>query len=154
MKGFFLPPYCSKSYEVAPFYKMKKVFFIFTFISINAFAEPRRAPAVLDTSCNFDIPTTISVMINGQKVEQEKSVELVQKELCKAVRDCMGSAPDERMAELKGREEAACSNKITALTTRVPAVVNDEGFDGSRNAKPDTSNKNPEVDSKPTAVKK
>ncbi len=109
---------------------------LFTLISLNSWAEQNRQPAVLDTSCNFDIPTTTTEIINGLEVTKEKSVEVVSKELCRAVRDCMGSAPDERMAELKGREEAACSNKISAVTTRAPAVVSEPNYDGNRNAKP------------------
>lgn len=157
VKGFFLPPTCPMAHEVAPFYKMKKrllhsLFFIF--LSFNAFAEPSRAPAILDTSCNFDIPTTITEIIDGKKIIKERSVEVVQKELCKAVRDCMGSAPDERMDELKGREVAACSNTIKAITTRVPAVKPESGYDGQRNAKPVSNEKDTTLESKPSATVK
>jgi len=132
---------------MATFYKMKKILFIFTFISLNTFAENSRAPAVLDTSCNLDVASSITVMIDGKKVVKEKSVEVFQKELCKAVRDCMGSAPDEMMEELRGREIAACSNSIKAITTKVPAVKSETSFDGKRNAKPDTMDSKPINDS-------
>lgn len=159
MKGFFLPPTCPKALEVAPFYKMKKIQLLFIFISFNAFAEPSRAPAVLDTSCNFDIPTTITEIINGQKIVKERSVEAVQKELCRVVRDCMASAPDKRIdkmkEELMGREVAACSNTIKAITTRVPAVEAESGYDGQRNAKPYSNEKNRSLEPKTsTTVKK
>jgi hypothetical protein len=153
-RAFFCPS-CPKEFEVAPFYKMKKILILFTFISLNSWAEPNRKPAVLDTSCNFDIPTSTTEIIDGLEVIKEKPVEVVSKELCKAVRDCMGSAPDERMAELKGREEAACSNKITAVTTRAPAVEADPNFDGNRNAKPILDEKDQTLIKKPSeAVKK
>lgn len=105
-------------------------------ISFNSFAENSRSPAVLDGSCNLNIPTTFSVLINGKSVVKEKSIEQVQKEQCQEVKKCMNSAMEEEMEELKSLEAVACSNTLTAVTTKTPGPVIDKNFDGKRNAKP------------------
>lgn len=86
-------------------------------------AENSRSPAVLDNSCNLDIPTG------------DKSPEQVQKDLCKEVRKCMASAEEEEMPELKSLEEVACSSKLTAINTKTPTLVADKNFDGKRKPK-------------------
>lgn len=115
---------------------MKKLFSLTLFFSLQAFGENSRSPAVLDGSCNLDIPTTYTVVLDGKEVTKEKSVEEVQKEQCKEVRKCMNSAPDEEMDELKSLEAVACSNTLTAITTKTPGPIVDKNFDGKRKAKP------------------
>lgn len=116
---------------------MIKNLLIFTFmISFNSFAENSRSPAVLDGSCNLDIATTFRVMENGKEVVKEKTIEEVQKEQCKEVKKCMFSAMEEEMEELKSLEAVACSNTLTAITTKTPGAIVDKNFDGTRKAKP------------------
>lgn len=98
-------------------------------------AENFRAPAVLDNSCNLDIPTQIVSIVNGKEVITEKTAEQVQKEQCKEIRKCMASAEDEEMPELKSLEGVACNVKLAAVNTRTPAIVPDKNFDDSRKAK-------------------
>lgn len=104
--------------------------------SFNSFAENSRSPAVLDGSCNLDIATTYKVMEAGIEVVKEKTIEEVQKEQCKEVKKCMFSAMEEEMDELKSLEAVACSNTLTAITTKTPGAVIDKNFDGRRKAKP------------------
>lgn len=104
--------------------------------SLNSFAENSRSPAVLDGSCNLDIVTTFKVMERGVEVIKEKTIEEVQKEQCKEVKKCMFSAMEEEMDELKSLEAVACSNTLTAVTTKTPGAVVDKNFDGKRKAKP------------------
>ncbi len=104
--------------------------------SLNSFAENSRSPAVLDGSCNLDIATTYKVMEKGVEVVKEKTIEEVQKEQCKEVKKCMFSAMEEEMDELKSLEAVACSNTLTAVTTKTPGAVVDKNFDGKRKAKP------------------
>jgi len=112
----------------------KAILILFTF-SFAASAENFRAPAVLDNSCNLDIPTQVVTMVNGKEVITEKTAEQVQKEQCKEIRKCMASAEDEEMPELKSLEDVACNAKLTAVNTRTPAIVPDKNFDGKRKAK-------------------
>lgn len=112
---------------------------LFTFIlSCSAFAENSRSPAVLDGSCNLNIPTTYKVMVNGKEVEKEKDTMEVLKEQCKEVRKCMNSAEEEEMEELKSLEAVACNNTLNAVTTKTPGPVIDKNFDGKRKAKPES----------------
>lgn len=104
--------------------------------SFNSFAENSRSPAVLDGSCNLDIATTYKVVEGGKEVVKEKTIEEVQKEQCKEVKKCMFSAMEEEMDELKSLEAVACSNTLTAVTTKTPGAVIDKNFDGKRKAKP------------------
>lgn len=116
---------------------MIKNLLVFTFmISFNSFAENSRSPAVLDGSCNLDIATTFKMMENGKEVIKEKTIEEVQKEQCKEVKKCMFSAMEEEMEELKSLEAVACSNTLTAITTKTPGAIVDKNFDGTRKAKP------------------
>lgn len=112
-------------------------FLLFTFTTIfSSQAENFRAPAVLDGSCNLNIPTTITFYENGSEVVKEKDLEVLFKEQCQEVRKCMNSADDEEMLELKRLEEVACHHELKAITTSVPAIKKDtQGFDGKRTAK-------------------
>ena len=101
----------------------------------SAVAENSRSPAVLDPNCNLDIPTTQTVIIDGKSVVIEKSPEQVQKEQCKEIRECIASADDEDLAELKSLEDVACNANLKAVNTRTPSVVVDKNFDGKRKAK-------------------
>lgn len=111
-------------------------FLLFTLtLSFTAQAENFRAPAVLDNSCNLNIPTQIVTMVNGKEVITEKEASQVQKEQCKEVRKCIASADDEELAELKSLEDVACNVKLTAVNTRTPAIVPEQSFDDKRKAK-------------------
>ena len=107
----------------------------FLFLSLGLNAEPSRKPAVLDTSCNLDIPTHITTLVNGEEIVIEKTVAHVQKEQCLAIRKCMASAEEEELVELKSLEDVACSSKLTSVNTRTPAIAIDKNFDGKRKAK-------------------
>jgi hypothetical protein len=78
--------------------------------STLSFAGTSRAPAVLDTSCDLDIPV--------------KDIPIIQihKEQCKRVRVCMGSAADEDMPALKKLEALVCKGELIPVTTHVPKL--------------------------------
>lgn len=78
--------------------------------STLSFAGPSRAPAILDTSCDLDIPV--------------KDIPLVQvhKEQCKRVHACMGSAADEDMPALKKLEALVCKGELIPVNTPVPKL--------------------------------
>ncbi len=115
---------------------MKKTLILFTFIlSANSYAENSRSPAVLDGTCNTDVPTTVSAMIDGKEIVSERPVADILKDQCKAVKKCMFSANEEDMDELKSLEAVACNNNMNAVTTKTPGAVVDKNFDGKRKAK-------------------
>jgi hypothetical protein len=114
-----------------------KMLLVLPFIfSLSAFAENSRSPAVLDGSCNLNIPTTMKVMVNGKESVIDRPIEDVLKDQCKEVKKCMNSAEDEEMEELKSLEAVACNNTLNAVTTKTPGMVVDKNFDGKRKAKP------------------
>jgi hypothetical protein len=114
---------------------MNKSILLLFILSFSVRAENFRAPAVLDNSCNLNIPTQLVSIVNGKEVITEKEASQVQKEQCKEIRKCMASAEDEEMQELKSLEGVACNAKLTAVNTRTPAIVPDKNFDGNRTAK-------------------
>lgn len=132
-----------------------KVLLLLPFIfSLSAFAEPSRSPAVLDGSCNLNIPTSMKIMVNGKESVIDRPIEDVLKDQCKEVKKCMNSAEDDEMEELKSLEAVACNNTLNAVTTKTPGVRVDKNFDGKRKAKPITE---PEIISpgeKPATVTK
>lgn len=115
----------------------------FFFLSLSVHAEPSRKPAVLDSSCNLDIPTHITTISNGEEIVIEKTAAHVQKEQCSAIRKCMASAEEEELAELKSLADVACSAKLATINTRTPAIAPDKNFDGKRKAKEIISEENP-----------
>lgn len=118
---------------------MKKLSFLLLFVlSFSLHAENSRAPAVLDGSCNLNIPTTITTVVNGKQVTRDKSFEQIQKEQCLEVKKCMNSAEESEMEELKSLAAVACSNTLNAVTTKTPgsAGLLDKNYDGTRKAKP------------------
>lgn len=104
--------------------------------SLNALAENSRSPAVLDGSCNLNIPTTMKIIANGKESVIERPIEDVLKDQCKEVKKCMNSADDDEMEELKSLEAVACNNTLNAVTTKTPGIAVDKNFDGKRKAKP------------------
>lgn len=125
---------------VARFMKMKTFLTTFTFIlALSAQAENSRSPAVLDGTCNTDVPTSITAIINGKEVVSERPVADILKDQCKAVKKCMFSANEEDMDELKSLEAVACNNNMSAVTTKTPGNVVEKNFDGKRKAKFDPS---------------
>lgn len=128
-------PLDQSSFKWHHFNKMKKLILITLLISFNTHAENSRSPAVLDGSCNLDIPTTITTVIDGKHVVTEKPIAQVQKEQCSEVRKCMNSALDGEMEELKSLEAVACNNTLNAVTTKTPGNIIDKNYDGKRKAK-------------------
>lgn len=114
---------------------MKKFILLTLLISFNTHAENSRSPAVLDGSCNLDIATTVTSVVDGKQVVTEKPISQVQKEQCVEVRKCMNSAGDGEIEELKSLEAVACSNTLNAVTTKTPGNIIDKNYDGKRKAK-------------------
>ena len=81
-----------------------------TFAQTGASGSISRAPAVLDNSCDLNVATDNKPLIE------------VHRDLCKKVRDCMGSAPDEDLAGLKKLEALACKNELNPVTTTIPKL--------------------------------
>ena len=115
---------------------MKKLLITTLFLTFNTHAEISRSPAVLDGSCNLDIATTVTTVVDGKHVVKEKPIEQVQKEQCVQVKKCMNSAVDEEMEELKSLAAVACSNTLAAVNTKTPGNIVDKNYDGKRKAKP------------------
>jgi hypothetical protein len=128
---------------------------LFISISFGATAENWRKPAVLP-GCNLPENTTYQELVNGKMVVKNKTAGQVQKELCLEARNCMNTATDDEMVDLKNLEAAACSNVIKAVTTKVPStkIVND--FNGKREAKnnPEREIASPTTTSKKTTAPK
>lgn len=118
---------------------MKKLSFFLFILSFGALAENSRSPAVLDGSCNLNIPTTITTVVDGKQVTRDKPLEQIQKEQCLEVKKCMNSADELEMRDLKSLAEVACNNNLNAVTTKTPGSSNDQDKDkndGMRKAKP------------------
>lgn len=107
---------------------------LFIVFTLSAHAENWRAPAVMP-GCNLPVSITYEKTINGKVKIFEKSVEDVQKEQCREVKNCMNSADDEDMPDLKKLEAVACNNNLKPVTTKVPGNPIDKNFDGKREAK-------------------
>lgn len=68
----------------------------------------------------------------GKKIE-EKSVEVVQKEQCARVNECIEQASEKDISELKKLAVVACKNELTPIASgRAPAIEKDSSFDGNR----------------------
>lgn len=102
---------------------------------MSAHAANSRAPAVLDGTCNTNVPTTVTVVVNGKEVVSERAVSDILKDQCVAVKKCMYSADDEAMEELKSLEAVACHSNMSAVTTKTPGQDVDKNYDGQRKAK-------------------
>lgn len=122
---------------------MKKIILLTFILSLNVHAENSRSPAVLDGTCNTDVPTTTTAVVNGKEVITERAVADILKDQCKAVKKCMYSANEEDMDELKSLEAVACNNNMSAVTTKTPGAVIDKNFDGKRKAKFDSRDQQP-----------
>ena len=97
---------------------------LFLFSTLT-FAGPGRAPAVLDTSCDLDIPTKDIPLI---RVHQEQ---------CKRVHQCMNGAADDEMPNLKKLEALVCKGDLIPVTTTIPKLEDNhaELNDNSRHEK-------------------
>ncbi|MBC7712742.1 MAG: hypothetical protein H7177_05360 [Rhizobacter sp.] len=135
---------------------MKNILLLTFIISISAHAENSRSPAVLDGTCNTDVPTTVTTVVNGKEVVTDRAVADILKDQCKAVKKCMYSANEEDMDELKSLEAVACNNNMNAVTTKTPGAVIDKNYDGKRKAKFDSRDQQPVTQPSvtPTAVTK
>jgi len=115
---------------------MKKLILLTFILSFNSYAENSRSPAVLDGSCNLNIPLTVKTIVDGKEVVKDREIKDILSEQCKEVRKCMNSAGDDEIDDLKSLEAVACNNSLNAVTTKTPgAVIEDKNFDGSRSAK-------------------
>lgn len=64
---------------------------------------------------------------------EEKSIELVQKEQCSRVKECIGQATDKEIPELKKLAVVACKNELSPISSgRAPAIEKDSSYDGKR----------------------
>ena len=73
------------------------------------------------------------------KIIVEKTVEVVQKEQCARVNECIQQASQKEMPELKKLSAVACKAELTPVSTaRAPAVEQDSSFDGNRKPKSET----------------
>lgn len=64
---------------------------------------------------------------------EEKSIELVQKEQCSRVNECIGQASEKEIPELKKLAVVACKNELTPISSgRAPAIEKDSSYDGRR----------------------
>lgn len=117
---------------------MKKIIFTTLVLSLNcALAENSRSPAVLDGACNLDIPTTITVMVNGQEVVEDRVIDDVLKDQCAEIRKCMNSADEDSMEDLKNLESVACNNVLKPVSIKTPGQVTpDKNINASRQPKP------------------
>lgn len=82
--------------------------------------------------------TSIKYQQTGLKIV-EKPIEVVQKEQCARVNECISEATDKELPELKQLAVVACKNELTPVSSgRAPAIEKDSSFfDGRRNAKSD-----------------
>jgi hypothetical protein len=121
---------------------MKKfILLTFLFSLSTTQAENSRAPAVLDGTCQLKVD-----------LSKFKNAEEAQIAHCKAVRQCMYSAPDEQMPMLKNLEAAACSNTLKVMAPQVPTLPKEPSFDGKRKAKPEFDKDGEIIDAKPTVI--
>lgn len=103
---------------------MKKLIPFLFIVPFTVFAGPSRAPAVLDGSCDLSVSPSI------------KEIKAVMKEQCRKVKNCMNSADEADMKELKNMEAISCNNDLKAITIKSPAAKISSDFDGKREAKP------------------
>ncbi len=120
---------------------MKKLFLLTFLFNLSAQAENFRAPAVLDGTCQLKVD-----------LSKFKNAEEAQLAHCKAVRQCMNSAPEEQMPMLKNLEAAACSNTLKVIAPQVPALPKEPSYDGKRGAKPELDRDGEVIDVKPTVI--
>ena len=73
------------------------------------------------------------------QIVTERPIEVVQKEQCKKVNECMNEAEESEMANLKKLAAVACKGDITPVATaNSPKMESDNSFDGRRKAKAET----------------
>lgn len=64
---------------------------------------------------------------------EEKSVEVVQKEQCARVKECMEQVEEKEIPELKKLAVVACKNELSPISPgRAPALEKDWSYDGKR----------------------
>lgn len=91
---------------------------------------------------------TVKYQQRGVRIE-EKTAEVVQKEQCARVNECIEQASEKEMPELKKLSAVACKAELTPVSTaRAPALEKDSSFNGNRtpktNSNKDEQQKNPE----------
>jgi hypothetical protein len=115
------------------------------------FAENSRMPAVLDGTCNLNIATTESKIVDGKKIIVDRLIADVLKEQCAQVKKCMYSAAEEEMDSLKSLEAVACNNNLNAITTKAPGSKVEKDYDGKRKAKFEKGSEDSPINVKPSA---
>ncbi len=92
---------------------------------------------------------TVSYKQTGKKYI-EKAVDVVQKEQCTRVNECIEQASDKELPELRKLAAVACRVDLVPVNTaRAPALEKDTSFDGNRQPKNnDPSNSNKEEQNK------
>jgi hypothetical protein len=102
------------------------IFFNLLFlIHSTTIAGTSRAPAVLDNSCDLNVADSNRPLIE------------IHREQCRRVHQCMNSAADEEMADLKKLEALTCKGELKPVITTVPKIeINKaESNDNSRHEK-------------------
>jgi hypothetical protein len=76
----------------------------------------------------------------GKRIE-EKSVEVVHKEECTRVNECLAQASEKEIPGLKKLAAVACKGELVPVSTaRAPAIEKDTSFDGNRKPKTNPNN--------------
>jgi hypothetical protein len=83
---------------------------LFYLIFTVTFAGTSRVPAVLASNCDLNITVTNRPIIE------------IQLEQCKRVHECMNSAADEEMPDLKKLEALLCKGDLQPVTISVPKI--------------------------------
>lgn len=92
-----------------------------------------RSPAVLDGTCDLNIPLTEEKVVNEKTIQVERDVKEILKDQCDRVRQCMFSAEEEDMPELKKLEVVACQHEYKAISIDIPRMKKAvEEYNGAR----------------------
>lgn len=112
---------------------MKLVLLTTLLYSSLAWSSNSRAPAVLDGTCDLNIPLTEEKVVNGKKIQVDRDIKEILKEQCSRVRQCMFSAEDEAMPDLKKLEAVACKNEYKGVSIETPQLKKAvEEYNGGR----------------------
>lgn len=87
------------------FYKISYLIISITIAGVS------RAPAVLDSSCDLNVEAS-----NSRPVIE------IHQEQCKRVRQCMNSAEDSEIPDLKKLEALVCHGNLIPVTTSIPKL--------------------------------
>lgn len=112
---------------------MKLVLATTLLYSTLAWSSNFRAPAVLDGTCDLNIPLTEEKIVNGKPTQVDRDVKEILKEQCARVRQCMFSAEEDDMPALKKLETVACEHEYKAISIDTPRIKRSlEEYNGGR----------------------